>query len=344
MRSYLPPLAALAVATFASSGIAADWCPVPIDQAQAILRNHPLPLPPKGTLPHPMARVHTEGTLPHMGIRDQSLEAERDWPVMVHAALTWRAGVNEQTFNTARLFLLGWVDSYTPNLNPIDETNLNALIDTYAIIADRLNDDERQRIAMWLRKWGWDYLASIERAPKSGGTWTNNWQSHRVKLVTMIAAATDDNALFDAARRLFRRQIEVNLLPDGEVMDFAQRDALHYVVYDLEPLLRAALAAKAYAGEDWYRWEAPSGASVAKSVAWLTPYANGTKTHQEFVHSKVAFDGQRAAAGVRGFAGAFDVKDAAVTYWSAARFDPALRTVAERLNGDPPPFVALCGN
>ena len=345
MRAYLPVAAALMwAASIPAPALGADWCPVPIDQAQAWLRDHPLPLPPKGALPHAMAHVHTEGTLPHMGIRDQSLEAERDWPAMLHAALAWRAGVNEKSFATARLFLLGWVDTYTPDLNPIDETNLDALIDTYAVIADRLNGDERQRVSMWLRKWGWDYVGSIERAPRDGGIWTNNWQSHRVKLVTMIAAATDDNALFSAARRLFRRQVAVNLLPDGQVLDFAQRDALHYVVYDLEPLLRAALAAKAYAGEDWYRWEAPNRASVAKSVAWLTPYATGEKAHEEFVHSAVAFDAQRAAAGVKGFTGPFDVHDAAITYWSASRFDPALRAVAEKLDPVAPPFVALCGN
>ena len=345
MRAYLPSLAAFVVAAASTPpALAVDWCPVPVDQAQARLRDHPLPLPPKNAVPHPMAHVHTEGTLPHMGIRDQSIEAERDWPVMLHAALAWRAGVNERSFATARLFLLGWVDDYTPDLNPIDETNLDALIDTYAVIRNRLNAEERQRVSMWLLKWGWDYVASIDHAPRQGGTWTNNWQSHRVKLVTMIAAATDDNALFDQARRLFRRQIELNLLPDGQVIDFAERDALHYVAYDLEPLLRAALAARAYAGEDWYHWQAPNRASVARSVAWFTPYVTGEKTHEEFVHSRVAFDAQRAAAGVKGFSGPFDVKDAALTFWSAAAFDPKLAAIAARLDPDPPAFVALCGN
>lgn len=337
----LPPAAFMLAA---APAFAADWCPVPIDRAQARLQDHPLALPPRAAVPHPLGRVHTEGTLPHMGIRDQSLEAERDWPVMLHAALAWRAGVNERQFETARLFLTRWAQTYSPNLNPIDETNLDALIDTYAIVADRLNPDERLIIQAWLDKWGWDYVASIEHAPKPGGTWTNNWQSHRVKLVTMIAAATDDEKLFAQARRLFRRQIAVNLLPDGQVIDFAERDALHYVVYDLEPLLRAALAARAYRDEDWYHWQAPNHASVAKSVAWLTPYVTGEKVHEEFVHSRVAFDAQRAAAGVKGFTGAFDVQDAAITYWSASLFDPKLATVAARLDADPPPFVALCGN
>jgi len=323
---------------------AGEWCPVPIEQAQQQIEARPIALPPKNAEPHPLARVHTEGTLPHQGIRDQSLEAERDWPMMLNAALAWRAGVNERHFETARRFLLGWVDTYVPDLNPIDETNLDALIDTYAIIGDRLDGAERTRVAAWLKKWGWDYVASIKNAPKAGGIWTNNWQSHRVKLITMIAAATGDDRLFAEARRLFRAQVAVNLLPDGQVIDFADRDALHYVVYDLEPLLRAALAAQSYGREDWYRWAAPRGASVARSVAWLTPYATGAKTHEEFVHSKVAFDAQRAAAGVKGFTGAFDTRDAAVTYWSASRFDPALARIAQRLDPNPPPFIALCGN
>jgi hypothetical protein len=323
---------------------AGDWCPVPVDQAQIWLAAHPLRLPDQKAKPRPLSHVHTEGTLPHQGIRDESLEAERDWPTMLNAALAWRAGVNEQHFETARRFLLGWVDGYTPDLNPIDETNLDALIDTYAILADRLDGAERDRVTAWLRKWGWDYVASIEHAPRPGGTWTNNWQSHRIKLVTMIAAATGDDRLFAEARRLFRRQIAVNLLPDGQVADFAERDALHYVVYDLEPLLRAALAARVYKSEDWYHWVAPGGASIAKSVAWLKPYATGEQTHVEFVHSKVAFDAQRASAGVKGFTGPFDTHNAATTYWLAARFDPALLGIAQRLDPEPPPFAMLCGN
>ena len=40
--------------------------------------------------PHALAHVHTEGTLPHQGIRDESIEAERDWPLARQAALAWR--------------------------------------------------------------------------------------------------------------------------------------------------------------------------------------------------------------------------------------------------------------
>ena len=37
--------------------------------------------------PHPLPRLHTEGTLPHQGIYDDSVAAARDFPLMREAAL-----------------------------------------------------------------------------------------------------------------------------------------------------------------------------------------------------------------------------------------------------------------
>ncbi|MFX7825106.1 hypothetical protein ABTK20_22155, partial [Acinetobacter baumannii] len=42
--------------------------------------------------PRASARVHTDGTLPHQGIWDASVEAERDWPLMRQLAQLWQAG------------------------------------------------------------------------------------------------------------------------------------------------------------------------------------------------------------------------------------------------------------
>ena len=68
--------------------------------------------------------------------------------------------------------------------------------------------------------------------------------------------------------------------------------------YDLEPLLALATAARQN-GTDLYRYQAPSGASLAKSLAFLAPFCDGTQTHPEFVNSRVAFDRRRAESGDR---------------------------------------------
>ena len=74
-----------------------------------------------------------------------------------------------------------------------------------------------------------------------------NWQSHAHRSCTLASYALGDADLIARARQAFQRQISVNIKSDGSVVDFSKRDALHYVVYDLEPLTTAALAAKVWA-------------------------------------------------------------------------------------------------
>ena len=63
----------------------------------------------------------------------------------------------------------------------------------------------------------------------------------------------------------------------------------------------AALAAQAH-GEDWYAWTSPKGASLPRSLDWLSAYARGEKTHIEFARSKIQFDRDRAASGQKEYA------------------------------------------
>jgi hypothetical protein len=89
-------------------------------------------------------------------------------------------------------------------------------------------------------------------------------------------------------------QIEKNLLPDGSGIDFHERDALHYHIYTLEPLISLATVLKRATSKDFYRYQSPSGASIEKSIGFLIPFVNGEKLHPEFVNSTVAFDKKRA--------------------------------------------------
>src|ERR1700758_4154791 len=55
--------------------------------------------------PHALAKLHTEGTLPHEGIYDQSVEAEQDLDLMRDAALAWRATGDERYLRLVDRFL-----------------------------------------------------------------------------------------------------------------------------------------------------------------------------------------------------------------------------------------------
>jgi hypothetical protein len=278
--------------------------------------------------PRSMRSIHTEGLLPHQGIRDASIEAERDFPAARELALAY-ALTGDSRYAMAASHIIGaWLDVYRPDFNPIDETNIDALLEAYDLLPADAMAPMSVAFDNFARNLAKGYL---DRMPGvHGGTATNNWQSHRVKLATLSAYESGDDKLIGRARQVFVKQLRDNLLPNGEVLDFEQRDAIHYVVYDLEPLITAALAAKMH-GEDWYGLATRSGAALRRSLDWLAPFADGSKVHQEFLRSRVRFDFERRDAGVAGFSGEFDPKNARNVFALAARVDARYAALAQKL-------------
>ncbi|PHN26064.1 alginate lyase family protein [Pseudomonas sp. ICMP 460] len=293
--------------------------------------------------PAPLPHVHTEGTLPHQGIRDASIAAEKDWPLMRQAALAWRLNGDPRYLKQVDDYLAAWAEVYQPDFNPIDETNLDMLITAYALTADSLRAQTRDASRRLISTLGNGYIAHIQQVqgPKKT-TQTNNWQSHRVKLISVAAAALGDRAMLEQAHQLFKQQVADNILADGSVTDFHDRDALHYVVYDLEPLVEAALAAKPYGiGGDWLNITA-NGASLGAALDWLVPYANGQRSHQEFVHTHVPFDQARAGVGEAGYSGTWEPKSGATLFWLAAQLNPRYLPVAKQLAAQPADWISAC--
>lgn len=288
-----------------------------------------------------VSRLHTEGTLPHQGIWDQSVGAAKDLPRMRSLALIWRASQNAQALNELDGLLASWAAVYQPSLNPIDETGFDAMIDAFAIAKADLQPATRKRVTQFLQHWASAYLKQMEHPPKPArGIWTNNWQSHRIKLLTMMAAALGDEPMFEAAGRQFRQQLNQNLHADGRSIDFDERDALHYVVYDLEPLTRAALAAQTRQ-QDWLNMEADNGASLKKAINWLLPFASGVQSHQEFANTSVKFDLQRRAAGLPGYSGSWDARSSGQLFWLASKLDDRYLAQASDLIKQTP-WIAAC--
>ncbi len=292
--------------------------------------------------PKARAKLHTEGTLPHEGIYDESVEAQKDLGLMRDAALAWRATGDERYLRLVDRFLFAWTTTYQPNFNPIDETNFESLILAYDLTASALPVKTRNAANAFISKLVTGYIDDMDKQPRPlTGTYRNNWQSHRVKLVAMGAFTIDDRKLINAAQHLFVEHIGDNIAPDGTTIDFAERDALRYVTYDLQPLVTAALTARRH-NRNWLPERAQSGATLAEALNWLTPYALGTRTHEEFVKSSVPFDARRRKAGLPGFSGQWDPKNAAELFHLAARLDGRYAPVALRLAPTPPAWLAVC--
>lgn len=279
--------------------------------------------------PAPLPHVHTEGTLPGQGIREASAKARQDLQIALDFAVAWRTSHDRRYLAQFTRYLSAWLATYRISLNPIDETWFDRLILATDLVKPDLDPAQRRAVDAFWRQMAEGYLDAMQ-APRSH--LHTNWQSHRVKLATLAAYQLGDAALIARARAAFRDQVTANIRPDGSVFDFYERDALHYVVYDLDPLLMAAIAAQRH-GEDWYKWRSPTGSSLAGAVSWLMPYADGTLKHMEFVHSKIAFDLERAAAGQKQFAPhEWNPAGAVDTFALAALCDPSLRLFASSLS------------
>ena len=275
--------------------------------------------------PHPMARIHTEGTLPHQGIRDESIAAERDWAAMLALGLAYRLSGDKKFLAAEDRYLSAWTAIYHPSLNPIDETNMDQLMLAFDLTRSDLSPKtETQAAALWQSM----AVGYIEWMEHNGERDPRNWSSHRVKLAVMAAYETGDPKLEARAAQVFREQVKRNIRSDGSVEDFYERDALHYVVYDLDPLQMAALAAKGH-GEGWFH-EGAGGKNIAHAVDWLVPYAIGDKKHDEFVHSHVGFDAARDKAGEKGYSGEWDPAAGVQTLTLAALLDPHYTPFAQQ--------------
>ncbi|MGK5025818.1 alginate lyase family protein [Janthinobacterium sp. RB2R34] len=276
---------------------------------------------------HMMAEVRTGGLLNGEGGRKESQQAQEDWRQARLQALAWRLSGEAACLDNARKLVLAWSRGYQPSFSPVDETELASLLMGVDLIQERLSGSEREQVQAFCRTLASGYLSD---PIKVGGPSTarNNWHSHRIKIGTAAAYLSGDAALVARARERFMAHVPRNIGEGGVPFDFEQRDALHYTTYSLEPLLTAALMAKQH-GDDWFA--DPAARRLKEALAWLTPYAQGKKTHEEFANSAVPFDRKRVAAKQKGFTGNWDRTGAANVYLLASRLDESYAPLAREL-------------
>jgi hypothetical protein len=283
------------------------------------------------TEPNPIHFIRSEGKLNSDPEKQATGRSMADMAKLHALGFAYAVTRDAKYADAARRFLLAWAGTNVSRGDPIDDTGLEPLIVCYDLVRSTCSTTDRKRIDAYLRQVA---EAEIKSAKPGSMTSKNNWNSHRVKIIGLVGFALDDRALIEQAVSRFKAQIDQNLEPDGSSLDFHERDALHYHTYDLEPLLTLAIVAK-QAGIDLCSYHSAVGASLARSVQFLIPYCDGSKSHAEFVHSKVAFDRKRAESGdARYKAGTpFDPKAGRGTLELAAYFDPSLNPLVIQLSG-----------
>jgi len=282
--------------------------------------------------PNPIDTIRTEGLLKGNPKKTATALALADMSKMYALALVYQVSGDKKYLTRTGEYLVAWATKNTPNGDPIDDTNLDNAIEAYDMVKSALPSADAAAISNWLKRTADIEISSPRNRPERSTSY-NNWNSHRLKIIGEIAFTIGDTALQSYTIRGLKTQLEKNLEPSGSSIDFELRDALHYHVYDLEPLLKLAIVLQRATGVNYYPYQSPTTSSIKKSVDWLAPYLNGEKTHPEFVNSTVNFDRERAKNNEPGYkAGSlFDPKSGVRTLLLAAYFDADLLPTARKL-------------
>ena len=281
-----------------------------------------------GAAPNPVEKVVTEGHLANDPLKIRTEAALADMGKIESLAWTWAVTDDPRYSDQARLFILAWAKVNRPDGDAINETQFAPLIVGYDLVRGTFSEADRRQIDDWLRT-----KASVLWNDRRG--LTDNWFSHRLKVVGLIGWTIDDQTLIAKAVDGFHRQINRNFKPDGASTDFYKRDALHYHLYTVEPLLTLARTAER-GGQKFFDYPATNGATLQRGVEFVVPFANGTKTHMEFVKSQVAFDLKRAQNGQGEYQAHVWKPHAAIGMFSeAAWFRPEYGALAAKLAGHP---------
>jgi hypothetical protein len=285
--------------------------------------------------PNPADTILTEGILQGNPRKIKTWESLNDMQKVYALSLAYKLTGDQKYLNKASEFLGAWAKINHPQGNPINDTNLDRIIFAYDLLKNDLSAALRNEVALWLEEVANQEIKSYNKAASGKGkTHVNNWNSHRIKEVAEVAWAINNAKLKEWAINTYKMQIEANLLPDGSSYDFHERDALHYHIYDVDPLLVAAtiIARDGSFDGNPYTFTSKTGSSLKKSIDWLIPFYTGEKTHAEWVNSKSAFDKKRAANGEKGYiAGTlFKPAEARTSIALAHYFERQLLTVYQK--------------
>lgn len=272
--------------------------------------------------PNPADTILTEGILQGDPRKTRTWKSLEDMQKVYALAMAYKITGEQKYLTKTSEFLLAWAKRNHPQGNPINDTNLDRIIFAYDLVKDDLTTDISLATSLWLMRVGLQELASFNKARDRGSlTYMNNWNSHRIKEVVEVAWAIGNDSLKNWAINAYKKQIAQNLNADGSSYDFHERDALHYHVYDVDPLMVAATIIERDKRLIAYEYKSATGSSLKASVYWLLPFFTGENTHAEWVNSKSAFDKKRAANGEKGYiAGTFFKPEEARTSIALANY------------------------
>ena len=279
--------------------------------------------------PKPLGVIYYEGLVNTDPKRIASVACLRDMEDVSILFQYWQATGDAAIATALKRFILAWSATYRPTGNDVNENKLYPLFLAYLALRPEFQSEERKGVDAWIES-----LAGLHAAAVEESRHLNNRYTKRLRLLAVFANILNRPEGHARAMAGLKRFIQESLRADGSSLDLELRDSLTYHNSALQPAIDLAVAAGPD-GPGLYAWTAPSGGSLKKSVDFVVPYANATKTREEWRKSKADLDRRRAAAGLEEYRAGrlFDPKDALGLIEAASYFDPGLVPLVLRLQG-----------
>jgi hypothetical protein len=158
---------------------------------------------------------------------------------------------------------------------------LEGFLWAYDLLFCEFTPTEHRIITIWLlnlqsNKHNWKFGSSSGK---------NNLRTHQLKILLMLDRLLEDETSLNADKETLRQHLANNLLENGVSIDYNERDALHYHVYNLEPWLEIALLEPHYLPK------------VTESYNYLIKQIKDDNIHNQFANSKQKIDKKRAQGG-----------------------------------------------
>lgn len=268
--------------------------------------------------PEPIFEIRYEGLLDNNPARVKTVRHLVDMDKL--ALFSWHYAIYEdgRSLEKMKEFSLSWAETFKATGNPINENKLLPVVYAYIMIQSDLNREERETMRKWLIDMA---VAEIDndRVP------LNNWETKRINLVGTIGIILENETFLSWAEERTRYYLEHALFSDGTSRDIRQRDAISYHVSGLKPLLQflITLENERGRGRDFFHYSTTTGASIARSLDFVVPYARGEKVYRQWENSKVPLDQERASAGLEKYQPgvAYDPEQSYETMAMAGFFD-----------------------
>src|SRR6185312_5955211 len=139
-----------------------------------------------GETPNPITEILSQGLLAGDPRKTASLKALEDADKIYALAFAYKVLGDKKFLDKTDEFLLAWAKGNRATEDPINETKIEDMVTAYDLIRNDIKPEDKTTIDAWMRSKADAQLGS-KYAKGSKGTAINNWNSHRIKLITIIA-------------------------------------------------------------------------------------------------------------------------------------------------------------